>query len=78
MGSVDSEGRVVEINDAFREVLGHGTEGLPYAPPYPWWPDPAQDPEGVAQAAQALETAQRTAGGRFLLPQRHRDGPAGL
>src|SRR4051794_875835 len=71
---VDPGGRVVEINDAFREVLGYGTEGLPYAPPYPWWPDRAEDPEGFAQAGQAVETAQRSAGGRFLLPQRHRDG----
>jgi anti-anti-sigma factor len=71
---IDSTGRVVEINDAFTEVLGYGQDGLPYALPHPWWPDPDADPDGYADVAAALSAAREGGGGRFLLPLRHRDG----
>jgi anti-anti-sigma factor len=67
---VDDEHRFVEVNEAFRTILGHGPEGLPYHPPYPWWPDPEHDPEGHRVVA---ETLARPAG-RAVLPMVHRDG----
>ncbi|MEG7364360.1 response regulator, partial [Pseudomonas citronellolis] len=40
---IDEHGTVIEINAAFAEILGYGTEGLPYAPPHAWWPDAETD-----------------------------------
>jgi PAS domain S-box-containing protein len=35
----DSDGSVVEVNDAFAEITGFGPDGLPYKWPYPWLAD---------------------------------------
>ena len=35
----DEHGAVVEINNAFTEILGYGPEQLPYPATHPWWPD---------------------------------------
>jgi PAS domain S-box-containing protein len=32
----DHTGTIVEINDAFAEITGYGTDQLPCPPPYPW------------------------------------------
>jgi PAS domain-containing protein len=32
---LDAAGSVVEINQAFTDILGFGPEGLPYRRPYP-------------------------------------------
>ncbi len=32
----DHTGAIVEINDAFVDITGYGSEGLPYRSPYPW------------------------------------------
>ena len=69
----DGAGRIVEVNQAFTDILGYGADGLPYSPPYPWWPDPTEDPEDFARVTDAFAAVQAS-GGRFLLPQRHRDG----
>ncbi|HMS37584.1 MAG TPA: PAS domain-containing protein, partial [Arachnia sp.] len=34
----DSEGLVVEMNQAFADLFGYGLEEGPFRPPYPWWP----------------------------------------
>ncbi|WP_410573455.1 SpoIIE family protein phosphatase [Amycolatopsis sp. cmx-4-61] len=70
----DAEGCVVEINTAFTELLGYGTGGLPYAPPFPWWPDAAAEPAAHRQVADAFGGAWDQPGGSFVLPMRHRDG----
>ena len=41
----DEHGAVVEINNAFTEILGYGPEQLPYPATHPWWPDADTDPE---------------------------------
>ncbi|WP_086839155.1 SpoIIE family protein phosphatase, partial [Amycolatopsis kentuckyensis] len=70
----DAEGRVVEINAAFTELLGFGTDGLPYAPPFPWWPDSAAEPAAHRQVVDAFGGAWDEPAGSFELPMRHRDG----
>ncbi|MDQ7802811.1 SpoIIE family protein phosphatase [Amycolatopsis sp. A133] len=70
----DADGRVVEINTAFTELLGFGTDGLPYASPFPWWPDAGTDPAAHRQVAEASERAQGEPSGNLVLPMRHRDG----
>jgi PAS domain S-box-containing protein len=70
----DEHAAVIEINAAFTEVLGYGPEGLPYAPIYPWWPDPVSDPD--AHRLMTIAFAQLVAGaqGRYTIPINHRDG----
>jgi PAS domain S-box-containing protein len=67
-------GTVVEINDAFTEVLGYQASELPLALPHPWWPPEPDDPERFTQVSTTMETALRTGHGRWVLPLRHRDG----
>ncbi|MGQ0483649.1 MAG: SpoIIE family protein phosphatase [Pseudonocardia sp.] len=71
---IDPDGSVIEINGAFTAMLGYGTEDLPYRPDHPWWPDPAEDPEGHREVRQAWEAVRANGSGRFLLRLRHRDG----
>lgn len=44
----DSEGLIVEMNQAFTDLFGYALEDGPFHPPYPWWPTAEED-------AQALE-----------------------
>ncbi|HVE96708.1 MAG TPA: SpoIIE family protein phosphatase [Pseudonocardiaceae bacterium] len=68
----DPDGTIAEVNGAFADILGYGAEDLPYVPPYPWWPDPVQEPEEFAQVRAASEAAMRSRGdGRWVLPMRH-------
>lgn len=70
----DARGDMIEINERFAQMVGYGPEGLPYHPPFPWWPDP------VAQAAdyERITTAFAAAMGNDLRPTpfaiNHRDG----
>ncbi|OXM59940.1 SpoIIE family protein phosphatase [Amycolatopsis vastitatis] len=70
----DADGQVVEINAACAELLGFGPEGLPYAPPHPWWPGRDTDPVAYRQVADAFGHARDEPSGSFVLPLRHRDG----
>lgn len=71
---LDDDGAVVEINDAFAEVLGYGRDGVPYRPRYPWWPPPDRFPEAHARVAEAQEQMLRQSRGDFIAPMMHRDG----
>ncbi|WP_328647330.1 SpoIIE family protein phosphatase [Amycolatopsis sp. NBC_00348] len=70
----DADGRIVEINAAFTELLGYGADGLPYAQPFPWLPAADTDPEGHRLVLDALARAKAEPTGSFVLPMRHRDG----
>ncbi|SFW87437.1 SpoIIE family protein phosphatase [Amycolatopsis australiensis] len=70
----DADGQVVEINSACGELLGFGPDGLPYAPPHPWWPDRDADPGAYRQVADAFGRVRTEPAGSFVLPLRHRDG----
>jgi PAS domain S-box-containing protein len=70
----DSEGTLVEANQAFLALVGYGPEGLPFRWPHPWVPDPATDPDGWAAADQAFAGYRRRGSGRYTIPVRHRAG----
>ncbi len=70
----DENGVVVEVNDAWTRMIGYGRSGIPYAPPYPWWPDAAADPEARAQLDAALTHLLGEGSGAYEVPLQHRDG----
>ncbi|MFI0502420.1 SpoIIE family protein phosphatase [Streptomyces albogriseolus] len=70
----DESGAVVEINTAFTDILGYGPEDLPYAPVFPWWPDPVTDPGGREQAGDAFAGLLGNAQGSHTVPVTRRDG----
>jgi PAS domain S-box-containing protein len=71
----DERGAVIEINDAFKDILGYDASGLPYEPDHPWWPRREADPEAHRQVVAAM-TALRTQhhGVLTAVPAIHRDG----
>lgn len=63
----DHEGSVVEVNDAFIEILGYPADGLPYRWPHPWLVD--------KKTAREQQSLVRTIGSaEYETPVRHRDG----
>ncbi len=70
----DDDGVVVEVNDAWTRMLGYGRDGLPYRPPYPWWPDGDDDPDARAQLDAALANLLHEGSGWYEVPLQHRDG----
>jgi PAS domain S-box-containing protein len=70
----DEHGAVVEINNAFTEILGYGPEQLPYPATHPWWPDAEADPEAHALVEAAFAEMLGNAQGGFTVPVNHRDG----
>ncbi len=70
----DEHGAVIEINAAFTEILGYGTEQLPYQPAHPWWPDAETDPEAHRQVEGVLAQLLNETHGAFTAPVVHRDG----
>ncbi|MFE1928158.1 SpoIIE family protein phosphatase [Streptomyces asoensis] len=71
---MDDTGTVLEINAAFTQMLGHGTEGLPYSRAHPWWPDAGTDPEAHRQVADAFAHLLTHGHGNHTLPLVHRNG----
>jgi PAS domain S-box-containing protein len=63
----DHDGAVVEVNDAFIEILGYPAAGLPYPWPHPWLVD-----KKTAQEQQAQVRSHGSAQYETLI--RHRDG----
>ncbi len=70
----DDNGAVVEINNAFTEILGYGPELLPYPVTHPWWPDPETDPEAHRLVEAAFGELLDSNHGAFTVPVNHRDG----
>lgn len=52
---VDSAGLVLEMNQAFSDLLGYQLEDGPFRPPYPWWPTEAEDPAALAEIQSAYQ-----------------------
>lgn len=49
----DDSGLVLELNQAFTDLLGYTMEDGPFRPPYPWWPTEQEDPAALAQIKAA-------------------------
>ncbi|MGQ0465237.1 MAG: SpoIIE family protein phosphatase [Sporichthyaceae bacterium] len=70
----DSDGMLLEVNDAFRELVGYPISELPRPRPHPWWPDLRTEPEAHAQiAAVSVQLAEQGCG-RATVPFRHASG----
>ncbi|WP_185949755.1 SpoIIE family protein phosphatase [Microbispora sp. KK1-11] len=70
----DENGSVIEINQAFTDILGYGPEGLPYSALHPWWPSEADDPVAHRMVAEAFEQLVSRGRGSCVIPVTHRDG----
>ena len=65
----DHDGAVVEMNNAFAEILGYPPEGLPYAWPHPWLVD--KKTAAPAEATGAAATAAPSTRHRFASRDGH-------
>jgi PAS domain S-box-containing protein len=63
----DHEGAVIEMNNAFIEILGYPAEGLPYRWPHPWLVEKKTAREQIARVLSDGSAEYET-------PIRHRDG----
>ncbi|WP_205875260.1 SpoIIE family protein phosphatase [Mycobacterium camsae] len=63
----DEHGAVVEVNNAFADILGYGAAGLPYPWPQPW----LVDREGTYQEQQRV---RELGSADYEIPVRHQDG----
>ncbi|MDT5137462.1 MAG: hypothetical protein QOD58_1724, partial [Mycobacterium sp.] len=63
----DQDGAVIEMNDAFAEILGYPPEGLPYRWPHPWLVD-------KTTAAQHQVGVRAEGSAQYETPVRHKDG----
>ncbi|MGQ0845638.1 MAG: SpoIIE family protein phosphatase [Sporichthyaceae bacterium] len=70
----DSDGMLLEVNDAFRELVGYPIDDLPALRPHPWWPDLRTEPEAYAQLAAASAQIADQESGRVTIPFRHASG----
>jgi PAS domain S-box-containing protein len=68
------DGTVLEVNSAFRDILGFGPDADLNQLPRPWWPDEAAEPEAHRQVAAAYASSQQQPAGRFTVPLRHSRG----
>lgn len=55
----DAEGRVIEVNQAFTDLLGYSMEDGPIVPPYPWWPTEEEDAEARAEIIRLHQLAEQ-------------------
>ena len=70
----DQDGAVIQFNTAFSDILGYGTEGLPYPAVAPWFPDADTDPDAHRQVMEAFATFVDGSRRSFTIPLTHRDG----
>lgn len=70
----DAEGLVLELNQAFTDLLGYSLADGPIRPPYPWWPTEAEDPAALAEIRQGYAAAQagQEVAGEFRFYRRDR------
>jgi PAS domain S-box-containing protein len=55
----DTDGLVLETNEAFTDLLGFGPEHGPFRPPYPWWPTEEEDAEALAEIVSGHRQARQ-------------------
>ena len=69
-----SDGTMLEVNSAFRDILGYGPDAELDQLPRLWWPGEAADPEAHQLVAAAYASTQQQPTGSFTVPLRHRRG----
>ena len=69
-----ADGTVLEVNSAFRRILGYGPDTELNQLPRPWWPDEAAAPEAHRLVAAAYVSIQQQPTGSFTVPLRHSQG----
>jgi PAS domain S-box-containing protein len=69
-----ADGTVLEVNSAFRDILGLGPDADLSQLPRLWWPNEAADPEAHRLVATAYASTQHQHTGRFTVPLRHSQG----
>ncbi len=69
-----ADGTVLEVNSAFRRILGYGPDTELNQLPRPWWPDEAAAPEAHRLVAAAYASIQQQPTGSFTVPLRHSQG----
>jgi PAS domain S-box-containing protein len=68
------DGTMIEFNDCFADMVGYGPEGLPYSPPFPWWPDPITHAADHRRIHNAFYDAMDTDLDPTPFVIQHRDG----
>ena len=68
------DGAMIEFNERFADMVGYGPDGLPYFPPYPWWPDPITQPADYRRIHDAFYDAMDSDLDPTPFVIRHRDG----
>ena len=68
------DGAVVQLNNAFTEILGYGTQQLPYPATDPWWPTPTPIPKLISLSNPCSRNAWESRAGGSTVPLNHRDG----
>lgn len=63
----DHDGTVVEMNDAFIDILGYPADDLPYRWPHPWLVD-------KKTAREQISLVRKRGSAEYETPIRHRDG----
>ena len=69
-----ADGTVLEVNSAFRDILGYGPDTDLNQLPRLWWPDEAAAPEAHRLVAAAYASTQHQPAGSFTVPLRHSQG----
>ena len=69
-----ADGAVIEINKCFTDMVGYGPEGLPYRPPFPWWPDPVTQADDYRRIQDSFTEAMDSDLGPTPFAINHRDG----
>ncbi|MFG1831770.1 PAS domain S-box protein [Micromonospora chersina] len=70
----DEHGVLIQVDETFERLTGYGPAGLPYPPPYPWWPDPGEHPEHRALLDRALVHLLDEHAGAYEVPFQRPDG----
>ncbi|BBY78440.1 histidine kinase [Mycolicibacterium parafortuitum] len=71
----DEDGAVVEINQAFTDILGYAATGLPYRVLHPWWPSADSDADAHRRVGEAFSALLHEPHGTIPeLPVTHADG----
>jgi PAS domain S-box-containing protein len=68
-----ADGVLLEVNDAFRDLVGHPVR-TPMAAPFPWTDDGALDPAGKARVEAEVARVRQDGHGTATGPLRHADG----